>query len=117
MFDLIGLDHSQLILNLNPSDIRGFSYSQNQLNIFVNNLIRSIDALQQTNVLTATYDDLVNSNVRGPQHYSTAPALMERLLASASDPASPSNMQSIALTRQLPAGNFIASPILAQIIR
>ena len=117
MLDLIGFDPSRLILNLNPSDIHGFSYSQNQLNVFVNNLNRSIAAIQQTNVVSATYDDLVNSSVGGAQHYSTAPALMERLLASASDPVNPTNMQSVALTRELPAGNFITSPILASIIR
>ena len=114
MLDLISYDTSQLILSFDASNIQG--YSQHQVNVFVGNLNRSISATQATGVLTATFDDLVNGNVGGAQHYSTAPALMDRLLTSLSNPANPTNMHTIALTRELPAGAFTKSPILAQIL-
>ena len=111
--DLFNYDTAQLILSFDANTIQGIS--QYQVNVFLNNLGRSITVMEATGVQHITFDQLVNGPIGGAQHHSTAPTIMLRMLNSLNNPNNPVGMDSIALTRNLAGAGYTKSAILAQI--
>ena len=112
--NFLTVDTGKLIFHFDANTIQGIS--QLQVNVFLINLRRAISAIEATGVLHARYDDLVNGSVGGALHFSTAPAILQRMLTSLQYPGNPVTMDSIALTIAQPGAPYVKSAILAQIL-